>query len=550
MSRLLSRLLVAAWAFAALAAAACERNSARGSTLPSLEPGANPSGELVDVVPLGRDVRRETLAEHVRGLARDLAGDVYRAPAPAPDVLAALDYDAYRSIRHRDGTALWKDEARFAVYPTHPGFLFSKGVPVHIVDGDGTTRLRFSPDDFAYGEGASHVAAELGAAEVASIGHAGFRVLYPLNTAGKMDEVAVFQGASYFRLVGAGQVFGLSARGLAIDIATNGPEEFPDFRAFWLVRPGPEDTTLVFHALLDGPSITGAYRFELAPGTAATSLAVDARVFARRDVKKLGVAPMSSMFLQGGAGPARFDDVRPEVHDSDGLLMWTGRGEWIWRPLSNRRGLHVTSLRDVDPRGFGLVQRQRDFEHYLDLEAEYHRRPSLWVAAQEGDWGSGGVELLEIPTDSEFNDNIAAYWVSDAPMAAGEERRYRYRLETFGGRLRAQTLGQVARTRVGWDALPGEVDPPPRSQRRVVVDFVGGPLAALADASVEPVLEVSAGRISDLRTQRIPSEAGWRASFRLEPEGDRPADMRLTLVHADEPVTETWSYVWYPEEVR
>ncbi len=550
MSRLLSRPLIAAWAFSALAATACEEGPAPNSTLPSPARAANPSGRVDQLVPLGREVLPETLASHVDAVARELARSAYRAPASLPDVLTALDYDAYRSIHHRAHAALWKGDSPFQVFPAHPGSSFSKPVLLHVVDHDGTTRLPFDSGDFSYGEAAAGVPVELAAGDGLRVGHSGFRVLYPLNDPQTMDEVAVFQGASYFRLVGAGQVFGLSARGLAVDIATGGAEEFPDFRSFWLVRPRPGDTTLVFHALLDSPSVTGAYRFELAPGV-RTSVLVDARVFARRDVAKLGVAPLSSMFLHGSLEARWFDDVRPEVHDSDGLLTWTGRGEWIWRPLSNRRGLHVTSLRDGDPRGFGLVQRQRAFDHYLDLEADYHRRPSVWVDVEEGDWGTGGVELLEIPTDSEFNDNIAAYWVSDTPLGAGEERRYRYRLTTFEERLGVQTLAQVGRTRIGWDALPGEADPPPRSQRRIVVDFVGGPFTDLgAGASVQAAIETSAGRISDLRTQRLPSGGGWRASFRLEPEGDRPADMRLSLTHADQPVTETWSTVWYPAEGR
>ena len=196
----------------------------------------------------------------------------------------------------------------------------------------------------------------------------------------------VFLGASYFRLLGRGHVYGLSSRGLAVDIAVESDEEFPSFREFWLVRPEPDATTLTFYALLDGPSVTGAYRFDLEPG-APTALEVDARLYARHDVAKLGVAPLSSMFLYGSDRTPAFDDFRPQVHDSAGLLMQTAAGEWIWRPLSNGPGLQVTSLRDDTPRGFGLVQRDRDFDNYLDLEANYHRRPSEWVALGEGDLG-------------------------------------------------------------------------------------------------------------------------------------------------------------------
>ena len=250
-------------------------------------------------------------------------------------------------------------------------------------------------------------------------------------------------------------------------------------------------------------------------------------------------------------GTPAFDDFRPQVHDSDGLLMHTGAGEWIWRPLSNGPGLQVTSLRDVNPRGFGLVQRDRDFASYLDLEANYHRRPSEWVALGEGDWGSGGVELLVIPTNSEFNDNIAAYWVPDRPFMAGEERRYQYRLMTFDGRFEAQTLGQVERARIGWDALPGQSDPPPSSQRRFIVDFAGGEMTSLEGTEpVEARLEASAGQTSDLVVQPLPDGQGWRVAFRLAPAGNQPADMRLYLMLDGRPLTETWSYVWYPDRVQ
>ena len=363
-------------------------------------------------------------------------------------------------------------------------------------------------------------------------------------------EVAVFHGASYFRLLGRGQVHGLSSRGLAIGMGEPGGEEFPDFTEFWLVRPEPGETGLVVHALLDSPSVTGAYRFELEPGT-RTELRVDARLFARRDVVKLGVAPLSTMFLYGPNRAGDYDDFRPEVHDSDGLMMLTRVGEWIWRPLANRRHVRVTALEDRDPQGFGLAQRERDFNRYLDLETLYHRRPSEWVLIEDGDWGAGVVELLEAPTNSEFSDNVATAWVPEAPFSAGAERRYRYRLITFDERLDQQTLAQVVRTGIGWDALPGEASPPPRSQRRFVVDFAHGTLDAVdPDTEVETLIDTTSGEISDLRVTRLPSGLGWRVSFRLAPDGTRPADMRLHLELDGTRLSETWSYVWYPDGLR
>ena len=359
----------------------------------------------------------------------------------------------------------------------------------------------------------------------------------------------MFLGASYFRLLGRGHVYGLSSRGLAVDTALESGEEFPVFREFWLVRPAPEAMSATFYALLDSPSLSGAYRFELEPG-GGTTLGVEARLFARADVAKLGVAPMSSMFLYGRGGPARFDDFRAQVHDSDGLLVHTAADEWIWRPLGNGPDVQVTTFPGGTPRGFGLVQRDRRFADYLDAEAGYHRRPSAWIVPLDGDWDGGRVELLEYAVGSEFNDNIAAYWVPDEPFEAGDARRYRYRIAMFDDRLAAQTLAAVERTRNGWDALPGAHDPPPRSQRRFVVDFAGGVLSAPDAPRPIGVLEASAGEVSDLVVHPLPDGAGWRASFRLAPAGREPVALRLYLVHDDRRLSETWSYVWHPDHVR
>lgn len=486
------------------------------------------------------------LFEHITEQARQRAADAY---APPPDTLtpalATMNYEQYRAIRFRPEAALWRDRTLFEVQLFHPGFLYREPVRIHVVHDGSTRPLPFDRAAFRY----DGPAAELAEAGMPVPGHAGFRVHYPINRADYKDEVVVFLGASYFRLLGRDQVYGLSARGLAIDTASPGGEEFPAFREFWLVRPEPEATTLTLYALLDSPSLSGAYRFELQSG-ASTVLDVEARLFARRDIAKLGVAPLTSMFLFDENRLRAFDDFRPRVHDSDGLLMHTAAGEWIWRPLSNSRSLRVTSLRDDTPRGFGLVQRERDFERYLDLEARYDRRPSLWVEPGAGDWGAGGVELVEIPTDAEINDNIVAYWVPEQPLRASEQRRYRYRLTTFGERLDHQTPARVERTRHGWGAIPGQENPPPRSLRRFIVDFDGGELATLdASQPVEAVLSSSTGTLSDRLVQRLP-DGGWRVAFRLMPDGIEAADMRLFLSLRGRRLSETWSYVWYPDDVR
>ncbi|MEQ9399043.1 MAG: glucan biosynthesis protein [Longimicrobiales bacterium] len=495
-----------------------------------------------------------TLADFVTARAQARAARPWSAPASlATAAVRALDYVAYRGIQFRREAAIWAGQAPFEVQLFHPGGGFDVPVRIHVVDGGEARPLAFDPDRFRHGD-------EVAGRDLAlplEAGHAGFRLLYPLNDAGRMDEVVSFLGASYFRLLGPGHVYGLSTRGVAVNTAGAGGEEFPDFVEFWLERPEPGADRARVHALLDGPSVTGAFTFNVIPGDAArdrpTVVDVDARLFARADIATLGLAPLTSMYLHGTFDAGGHDDVRPRVHDSEGLLVRTSGGEWIWRPLTNRTVVQTTSLSDTAPAGFGLVQRDRDFASYLDLEARYDRRPSQWVEAGPGDWGAGAVRLVELPTPSEFNDNVVAFWAPHGGMEAGTSRHLRYRLISFddrlhggelpGGPLLGESLARVERTRIGWDGLPGQTDPPPPTRRRVVLDFVGGPLDTLP-AGAEPEAEVttSAGIVEDVRVLPLPS-GGRRVTFAISPEGDRPADMRVYLKLKTSVLSETWSYL-------
>ena len=496
--------------------------------------------------PVIADPEPNALFNAIEARAKSLAQDDFKPiEANIPDELANMNYDQYRSIHFRPEASLWRGESLFEIQLFHPGFLYREPVVLHMASSVGDPSLKFKQDFFNYVGQAEALAGK--APE--NIGFAGFRVHYPLNTNEYKDEFLVFQGASYFRLVGPGQVYGLSARGLAIDTAESSGEEFPVFREFWLVKPEPDQTRLVLYALLDSPSVTGAYRFEITPG-APTEMGVEARLFARRDIKKLGIAPLTSMFHHGENTTRFVDDFRPEVHDSDGLLVAAANGEWIWRPLSNQRALRVSSLADENPRGFGLLQRDRDFNHYLDMEADYELRPSLWVMPQ-GDWGKGRVELVEIPTDSEVNDNIVAYWVPEQAFKAGETRRFSYRLRTFDQHLAEQGGARVLRTRIGWGAVPGQSNPPPHSKRQFVIDFRGGELENLsADVPLEAELQKNSGTITDLMVTRLPDQKTWRVSFKLEPEGNNLVDMRMFIKLRDQRLTEVWSYVWYPDAIQ
>ncbi len=493
------------------------------------------------------------LFAHVTARARRLAEQAYNEPSTGlPEALTAMDYAQYRAIRFRQEHALWADRSLFHVEFFHPGFLYETPVTIHEVTSEGARELVFDNQAFAYGDGAEGMAAIADAAASldSGTGYAGFRFHYPLNSQQVADEMMVFLGASYLRLVGPGQDYGLSARGLAIDTAESSGEEFPAFREFWLVRPEADATRLRVYALLDSPSVTGAYRFDIRPGS-EVRVDIASRIFARRDVGKLGVAPLTSMFLYGENSARHSDDFRRQVHDSDGLLLHRAGGAWLWRPLTNPSSLRVTSHPGNAPVGFGLAQRERDFEQYLDAQARYDRRPSLWVEPTGGDWGKGRVELVEIPSDSETNDNIVAYWVPAEALSAGDSRRYDYRLATFGGQRPGHDLARVVRTRNGWGAVPGASDPPPKTKRQFIVDFEGGRLGRLGEElPVEPVLETTSGEIENLTASRLPDSDQWRVSFKLSPEGDKPADMRLHLELRDERLTETWNYVWTNDDRR
>ncbi|HEA17299.1 MAG TPA: glucan biosynthesis protein G [Pseudoalteromonas prydzensis] len=494
----------------------------------------------------------ERLFEVITARAKQLAANDYiAAPEIAIDTLNNISYQDYRSIRFRQDHAIWKDQSLYEVQLFHPGFLYKNPIAINTVSTDGKVqKLPFKTDYYRYDGTAAPLEQEISAALGSTqLGHAGFRLHFPLNNNEYKDEVAVFQGASYFRLVGPQQVYGISARGLAVDTALSSGEEFPVFKEFWLVKPTAEDTNIVLYALLDSPSVTGAYRFEISPST-NTEITTQMQIFARKDIKKLGIAPLTSMFYHGENSTKFFDDYRPEVHDSDGLLMQSQDDKWIWRALNNPKQLSVTSFGYDNPKGFGLAQRDREFNNYLDTEAHYHARPSLWIEPLE-QWGNGRIELVEIPTDTETNDNIVSYWVPEQPLKAGETLSFGYKMSTFNTVLASQNNAHVLRTRIGSAALPGEKNPPPKSHRQFTVDFTGDTINNLsANIKLLANLTLNSGEVSDKTVQQLPNNQGWRVAFKIAPEGDKPVDMRLSLTLRDKEVSEVWSYVWYPNDVE
>lgn len=468
--------------------------------------------------------------DFVVSLARSLAGKDYvpQSGDMAP-LLADLSYDAYRTIRFDTGRSIWRGEP-FSLDLLHTGFVFRQAVDLYLVTGDEQRRVAYDPSLFDFS--GLPAAPDSGAA---GAGYSGFRIRHPVNTPDTADEVAVFQGASYFRAVAKGQHYGLSARGLAIDTAQPKGEEFPFFSAFWIRRPDPGAVSLVIDALLDSRSVTGAYRFTLRPGP-TTQIDVEMTLFPRVDIAHIGLAPLTSMFLFDATNRNRFDDYRNAVHDSDGLAMLTGRGEWLWRPLANPRSLQISAFMDQAPRGFGLMQRKRAYGDFRDLEAKYEARPGLWVEPV-GDWGAGHVELVEIPSPSEVNDNIVVYWRPRDPVARGTEVRQTYRLHWTDRWPPAGAL-QLAQARLSAAGIAHHRNEP--DTRLFVIDFAGGNLSGDVTAEVS----TGQGLILNPVTQANPEIGGIRVHFELDPQGSEFAELRVRLVRGQEPVSETWLYRW------
>jgi glucans biosynthesis protein len=456
------------------------------------------------------------------------------------DGLKSMKYQQYRAIRFNADKSLWRNQHDYEVQFFHPGFLYQQPITVVTVDKNNEeTTLPFKNDSFYYDKGAEQFA---GLTNDKS-GYAGFRLHYPLKTDEYKDEFAVFLGASYFRLIGKDHVYGISARGLAIDTGLAKGEEFPHFTKFWLVEP-EDGEPITIYARLESPSVSGAYKFVLQPG-AQTRVDVDAWLFAREDVTKLGLAPFTSMFLYGENSNSKPDDYRPEVHDSDGVSLIMASGEQIWRPLTNPTRLQITSLNDTGPQGFGMLQRDTHFANYLDAEANYHQRPGLWVTPKAG-FEEGRLELVEIPTKSEIHDNIVAYWIPNQAFNAGESRYLAYTLETVTGSPENSSLAEVISTHQGRHLLPGDdVDGENElGTRRFVVDF-SLPDALLANVDkVSVSVSSSHGKVQQAKAFAVNNSKVLRATFLLTPEESTTADMRLFITVNDKRVSEVWNYVY------
>lgn len=480
--------------------------------------------------------------------AKKLSEKPYKSPkGEVPDPLLAINYDQWRDIRFRPEKSFWRKEGLpFTLQFFHPGLYYDRTVTLSAISPKGEVRpIPFSKDLFTYRRD------EVEPLVPDSLGFAGLRIHHPINKPDYHDEVAVFVGASYFRAIGQRMNYGLSARGLAIDTVLPSGEEFPYFRKFWIHEPQPDAKEISLYALLDSPSVAGAYHFVIRPGK-ETVMDVDLTLFLRKPVAKLGIAPVTSMFQYGEHSYARvMDDFRPEIHDSDGLMIATATGEWIWRPLVNPKTLQVNSFQVNNPAGFGLVQRDLDFDHYQDLESNYENRPSLWISPV-GSWGEGRVELIQIPTEKEIYDNIVAFFVPSKLPEKGEPLSFAYQMIWhYSMDSPRPPAGRVVATRIARTKVEGA--------RKFVVDFAGTPLDSLpADKPAEGVVTVGSGaKFMEQQVYKNRFTGGWRLVFQillddaLSTDKDRPkikdtVELRAFLKLGDNVLTETWSYAYEP----
>lgn len=471
--------------------------------------------------------------------AKKLAQEKYQAPTKnLPKKIQNLSYDQYRDIRFDPAKSLWRgNKLPFEVSFFHQGLFYDHPVKINQIVGSVTREVNFDPKEFNYGTN------KIDPRGLKELGFAGFRIHYPLNSPKGKDEIQAFLGASYFRALGKGQVYGISARALAIDTGLNSGEEFPQFTEFWLQRPNANATQLTVYALLNSRRATGAYRFVIKPGI-DTAVEVKVQLYLRENVTTLGIAPLTSMFFFGENQRPVIEDYRPEVHNSDGLSVHSGTGEWIWRPLINPKRLLVTSFAFDNPQGFGMMQRDRDFSDYEDLEARYEKRPSVWIEPK-GKWGKGRVELIQIPTPDETNDNAIAFWIPNEMPKPGQPFDIEYKMLWQKINETLPALSWVTQTRRGRGYTQTD-----DGSIALIVDFEGPGLKKLpADAKVEGIVTSDTnGKLMETRAYRNEVTGGWRMAVKVRRNDNaKPIELRGHLRSDTTTLSETWSYILSPD---
>ena len=471
--------------------------------------------------------------DFAKTVARDLAAAPFQAPLPLPKALRDLDYDQMRCINFDSRQAVWRQEnLPFQLMFFHPAGIANDQIRVHLVDAAGVKDFPFSRRLFEYGR------PELVNLDVESVQFSGFRLNFPLNKPDKFDELIVFQGATYFRALSRNLFYGLSARTLTVNCGGPGAEEFPRYREFWIYRPAKGDQQIRVVGVFDGPSIAGAADFVIKPGE-ETLMECRVALFARVDIAHYGIAPLTSMYWFGKTRPGRFDDYRPEVHDSDGLLLQDRQGDWLWRTLDNDGRLRWSAFPGTGIRGFGLMQRERAYTSYQDFEALYHRRPSAWVRPL-GEWGEGTLRLLELPAHTEYQDNIVAFWEPAQPLKAGKSIEFAYQLSWLRDRPDLPATGRLLQARSY--GVQGDA-----SRRHFLLEFAWPGMETRPDVQPEIVVTATHGAIKKQTVVFNPYTYAWRISFEAVAENPTtPMEMRAVVRQNGVACTETWNYSWIP----
>lgn len=488
---------------------------------------ADSQKNLSSAAPTSPEIFHEDTVLHY---AEHLAQSAYKAPSQAlPPQLSNLNFDQFSSIQYRSEKALWADDKlAFDIEFFPRGYLYTSKIEIfEVIDGHAKT-VPYDADLFDYKDSSLRISQ--------NIGFSGLKIRYALNHPDIMEECAVFLGASYFRAIAKGQTYGLSARGFTKDTGLATGEEFPLFRAFWLEKPKPGIKALVIHALLDSPSLTGAFRFTIRPGE-TTIFDVQSTLFPRRDIEASGIAPLTGMYYFDANDRAQINDWRPAAHDSEALQIWTGANLQLYRPLTNPTDLQLSAFTDSSPYGYGLIQRKRDFKDYQDLALHYEKRPSLWIEPI-GNWADGAITLVEIPTPSEVNDNIVAFWRPKEPLRKGGIYHFTYRMYWGWASPWSSLLARVTATRVG-----SVIDHPDSVQ--FVLDFAGTPLDTLPP-NILPKLNVTTnkGTLSNTHLEPNPEINGIRAFFELIPQDAKLCELTAQLVSPQGALSETWMYRW------
>ena len=464
--------------------------------------------------------------------ARRRADEPFKAPEKRVDeALSAITYEQYsRAIVYKEDQAIWrKDDGPFWLEPYHTaGTIFAFPVELYTVEGGRAARIPYSASAFEFNPPAKQPATP------AQSDFAGFRALGQIDKPGAFREFLSFLGASNFRAIAEGQGFGVSARALAINTGQTGGEDIPLFRSFWIERPKPIDQSLTIHALLDCQSAVGRYKFVVTPGY-DTVIETEAVIYPRRRIPYAGIAPIASRFFFGPGVPPKRRDYRPRVHDSEALYIFNAAGDQIWRPLLNPDRLQFSVFLDKTPKGFGLIQKERSFASFQDLDQHFEKRPSLWIEPL-GDWGEGSIDLIELPAPEEINENIVCFWRPKDGLGPGIGHRYRYRMHWCWNPPVENKRATIQQTRVG-ETKAGEV--------AFLLDFANTEACEGCNAaSLTANVTASAGEVRNVRLAPGPAPATQRLRFEYVPAGSDPVDLRAELMADGKPVSETWIFRW------